>query len=142
HAFVPRGPGPAAESRRRGVTLYQPDRRTPVYPESVGQGAASLLPGQDRPAVLWTIDLDADGMPCRDPSLRRATVRSRAALSYPEVQAAVDAGSAEEPLLLLRRVGLLRQQREADRGGVSLQLATQKVVIADGHANLEFDAAL
>ena len=40
-----------AEARRRGQTLYSPDRRTPLHPPVLSEGAASLLPGQLRPAV-------------------------------------------------------------------------------------------
>ena len=32
-------------------------------PTALGEGAASLLPDEDRPALLWTIDLDASGEP-------------------------------------------------------------------------------
>ena len=62
-AFVRLGGALDAEARRRGQTLYSPDRRTPLHPPVLSEGAASLLPGQLRPAVLWTIDLDADGEP-------------------------------------------------------------------------------
>ena len=71
-----------AEARRRGQTLYSPDRRTPLHPPVLSEGAASLLPDSCAPAVLWTIDLDADGEPVRV-ELRRARVRSRAQLDYP-----------------------------------------------------------
>jgi exoribonuclease R len=142
-AFVTPGGPLDAESRRRGVTLYQPDRRTPLYPEALGQGAASLLPSEDRQALLWTITLDRDGMPMGDPAMRRATVRSRAAMSYPEVQAEIGrAHGGDDPLQLLGEIGRLREQREIDRGGVSLRLPTQRVVISDGHADLAYDAPL
>jgi exoribonuclease R len=40
------------ESFVRGVTLYLPDGRAPMLPDRLGEGAASLLPNQDRPALL------------------------------------------------------------------------------------------
>ena len=92
------------EARRRGQTLYSPDRRTPLHPPVLSEGAASLLADQLRPAVLWTIDLDADGEPVRV-DLRRARVRSRAQLDYPAVQAQADAGTLPEPLALLPEIG-------------------------------------
>ena len=50
-AFVlPEGPVDA-EARRRGQTLYAPDRRTPLHPEVLSEGAASLLPGEVRAAA-------------------------------------------------------------------------------------------
>jgi exoribonuclease R len=132
--FVAPGGVLDAESRRRGATLYSPDTRTPLYPPVLGEGAASLLPGQDRPAVLWTFDLDAAALPV-SVHVERATVRSRVQLDYAGVQHSIDAGTAEEPLLLLREIGSLRQQRERDRGGVSLRTPAQEVVAdGDGYA--------
>ena len=36
------------------MTLYAPDRRIPLHPPVLSEGAASLLPDQVRPALLWT----------------------------------------------------------------------------------------
>jgi exoribonuclease R len=75
--------------------------------------------------------------------LERATVRSRAALDYPSVQASLDRGDADDALLLLREIGMLRRDLEAKRGGVSLDLPSQEVVpIGDGSYRLEYDAPL
>ncbi|HEV2889607.1 MAG TPA: RNB domain-containing ribonuclease [Frankiaceae bacterium] len=133
-AFVRAGGALDAESRARGVTLYSPDRRTPLYPPSLSEGRASLLPGADVPALLWTVDLDAAGEP-ETVRVHRATVRSRATLSYEGVQRSLDDGTADEPLRLLREIGTLREERERDRGGVSLGTPDQEVVpVAGGYA--------
>jgi exoribonuclease R len=139
-AFV--GPGGAldAAARERGVTVYMPDRRSPLHPDALGEVAASLLPGADRPALLWTVDLDADGRE-RSVALERALVRSRRALSYAEAQSAIEAG-ADEGLAALRDLGRLRIAREAERGGVSLPMPSQEVVAdGDGYA-LRYEAPL
>jgi exoribonuclease R len=131
-AFVRMGSAVDAEARRRGQTLYSPDRRTPLHPPALSEGAASLLPEQLRPAVLWTIDLDADGEPVRV-DLRRARVRSRAQLDYPSVQAQADAGTLPEPLALLPVIGDLLQRRAAERGAIELGTPDQEVeATADG----------
>ena len=49
------------ESQERGLTMYSPDSRSPLHPVELSEGAASLLPGVERQALLWTIDLDAEG---------------------------------------------------------------------------------
>ena len=127
-----------AEARRRGQTLYSPDRRTPLHPPVLSEGAASLLPDQLRPAALWTIDLDADGEPVRV-DLRRARVRSRAQLDYPAVQAQADAGRLPEPLALLPTIGSLLQERAAERGAIELGTPDQEVVATpDGGWTLAF----
>ncbi len=114
------------EARRRGQTLYSPDRRTPLHPPVLSEGAASLLPGELRAAALWTIDLDADGEPVRV-DLRRARVRSRAQLDYPAVQLQADAGTLPEPLALLPVLGELLQRQAAERGAVELGTPDQAV---------------
>jgi exoribonuclease R len=139
-AFVAPGGALDRESFARGVTLYLPDGRAPMVPNQLGEGAASLLPDDDRPALLWTIDLDETGA-STSARLERATVRSRAKLDYGSVQAALDAGRADEPLVLLREIGTLRLALEAARGGISLDLPSQEVEpTADGGFALEYGA--
>lgn len=127
-----------AEVWRRGVTYYLPDARAPLHPAALGEGAASLLPGEDRAAVLWTIDLDRDGQ-AGAVRVERAIVRSRAQLTYVGVQAAVDGHRADGTEALLAEVGRLRQAIEAERGGVSLDLPTQRVVRTDAGYGLEYE---
>lgn len=125
-AFVAPGGALDAEVRRRGVTVYGPDARTPLHPKILSEGAASLLPGEDRPAVLWTVTLNARGI-ITGADLERALVRSRERLTYAEVQSGLDAGTASESLQLLADVGRLRQSLEVARGGVSLEVPEQEV---------------
>ncbi|HVY09860.1 MAG TPA: RNB domain-containing ribonuclease [Mycobacteriales bacterium] len=109
------------EAQLRGETLYLPDGRVPLHPPTLSEGAASLLPGQDRPAVLWRIELDRDGEPTQV-DVQRAVVRSRAQLDYAGLQHA-----GGEPFGLLERFGRLRQERERSRGAVSLPELEQQV---------------
>ena len=141
-AFVAAGSALDRESFSRGVTLYLPDGRAPMLPDLLGEGAVSLLPEQERAAVVWTIDLDATGATA-SARLERATVRSRAKLDYPGVQTALDGARADEPLQLLREIGILRLALEAARGGISLQLPSQEVKPVDGGGfELEYAAPL
>jgi exoribonuclease R len=140
-AFVRPGGAIDAEAHRRGETLYSPDTRTPLHPPSLSEGAASLLPGQVRPALLWTLDLDADGAQ-QAVAVRRALVRSVDRLDYAQVQEAVDNGRADQRLVLLAEVGALRKALEVARGGVSLPLADQEVVGDGDSFRLEYRVAL
>ncbi|GIG28191.1 ribonuclease catalytic domain-containing protein [Cellulomonas marina] len=141
-AFVRPGSALDEETRARGLTAYGPDGRVPLHPRVLSEGAASLLPGEDRPAVLWSIDLDVDGG-LTEALVEPVLVRSRARLSYDEAQAALDAGTADDLLLALRRVGMLRQEQERARGGVSLDVPEQEVVVGDDGAwHLRFRAPL
>ncbi|MEO5874079.1 MAG: RNB domain-containing ribonuclease [Streptosporangiaceae bacterium] len=130
-AFVRPGGAVDAESQQRGVTLYLPDEKSPLHPPELSEGAASLLPGVDRPAVVWRIDLDGTGRTLAV-DLRRALVQSRERLDY----ATVSAGDPR--IALLEEIGTVLIEQEAARGGVSLPLPEQDVLHdADGW-RLEF----
>lgn len=142
-AFVRPGGVIDAEAHLRGETLYSPDDRTPLYPAELSEGAASLLPDQVRPSVLWSFALDRRGEPVST-HVRRAHVRSRQRLDYVGVQAILDADQdVPEQLGLLREIGRLRQDRERERGGVSLDVPEQEVTATPGGGwRLEFRATL
>jgi exoribonuclease R len=125
-AFVAPGDPIDIEANRRGQTLYGADSKIPLHPKALSEGAASLLPGQERPALLWTLDLDARGELLAT-DVRRARVASRERLDYPSVQARLDGGDDDPRLALLRGIGTLRRQREIERGGVSLALPAQEL---------------
>ncbi|MEW5927597.1 MAG: RNB domain-containing ribonuclease [Gemmatimonadota bacterium] len=131
------------EAWLRGVTFYAPDLRVPLYPPVLGQQAASLLPDGVRPAVVFTVELDARAVPV-SVRVERARVRSRAQLTYAQAQEHVEAGGAgsAEPwsgsLLLLREFGEARRAREAERGGVSLPAVDQHVQ-ADAATRLGYE---
>jgi exoribonuclease R len=125
-AFVTAADPIDVEARNRGVTLYAPDQRTPLHPLVLSEGAASLLPGQDRPALLWTLRLDQRAA-VRAAEVRRARVRSREQLSYDQAQAEVESGRPRQTLALLAELGPLREECERERGGVSLNLPEQEV---------------
>lgn len=129
------------EAWKRVETLYLPDGRVPLHPPALSEHAASLLPGEDRPALLWILDLDDTGA-LVGTDVRRATVRSRRRFDYTEAQRLLDTGTAEEPLVLLREIGLLRERAERDRGGVSLPIPEQEIVQDGDSWALEFRAPL
>jgi len=116
--FVDPGGAVDREAHARGVTLYLPDGRAPLHPTALSEGSASLLPGVDRPAVVWTMDVHADGTDGTDGDVHveRAIVRSREQRDYETV---VDP--------LLQEVGEALEAAEAARGGVSLDLPAQEV---------------
>ncbi|MFJ5142632.1 RNB domain-containing ribonuclease [Streptomyces sp. NPDC088707] len=140
-AFVTPGSALDAEAHRRVLTLYFPDGKAPLHPAVLSEGAASLLPGEPRPALLWRIDLDAEGRRVAT-DVRRALVRSRAKLDYATVQKQIDTGTAEEPVALLRDIGRLREALEAERGGISLNVPEQEIVEQDHTYSLAYRAPL
>ena len=138
------------EARRRGQTVYAPDRKAPLHPPVLSEGAASLLEGQVRPAFVWRFDLDADG-DVVTAVVVRAMVRSRRRLDYGQVQAAADdvgEGSADPrddlagQAVLLREIGVRRMALEAARGGSNLPLPAQEVTALDGRYTLSLRPAV
>ena len=70
-------PATRSTSRRTGAArrCTAPTSKVPLHPTVLSEGAASLLPDQVRPALLWTINVDDDGEGT-DVEVERARVRS------------------------------------------------------------------
>src|SRR4051812_40712632 len=132
-AFVARGGALDRDTHARGVTVYAPDEKAPLHPPVLSEGAASLLPNLWRPAVLWTLDLDATGALVAT-DVRRAEVKSVAQHTYEDVPAAVAA--------LLKEVGERRLAIERERGGVRLAVPEQEVVRQDGSWTVRYRVPL
>lgn len=125
-------------TRERGQTVYCPDERVPLHPPVLSEAAASLLPGEVRPAFVWDLRLDGAGVLTAS-EVHRALVRSTQRLDYAGVQRGVDDGSGDPMLLLLKEVGERRIAQEKARGGANLPMPEQEVAQRpDGGFTLEF----
>ena len=97
-------PGSALDrdARKRGNSVYFPDRVVPMLPEALSNGWCSLRPAEERGCLFVEMRVGADG---RKLSHRfgRGLMRSAARLTYTQVQALHDheagAGMAEPPLV-------------------------------------------
>ncbi|KXX58103.1 RNB domain-containing ribonuclease [Rhodococcus sp. LB1] len=115
------------ETRKRGQTFYLPDGKVPLHPKELSEGSASLLPDEDRPAVVWRIELDESARPLSC-TVSRATVRSVARLDYAGVQADSEAGRLHPSIASLPEFGRLRTAAAVARGAIELRLPEQEVV--------------
>jgi exoribonuclease R len=134
-AFVTPGGALDAEAHRRVVTRYLPDGNAPLHPRVLSEGAASLLPGVDRLAVVWSFALDRSG----ESSLvgvERALVRSRERFAY------ATAPPTDERIRLLAEIGALLQARERARGAINLPIPEQEIVVRDGGYALAYRGPL
>ena len=122
-AFVTPGGALDAAATERALTVYAPDRNVPLHPPALSEGAASLLPGDWRPAVVWTLELDGAGE-LVETHVVRADVRSVAQHTYEDVP--------PELAPLLAEVGERRLRLERERGGVRLAVPEQEVVEHEG----------
>src|SRR4051794_35910257 len=109
--FVDDGDPLDAEAWRRGETLYLPDGRAPLYPPVLSERAASLLPDGPRPAVVFAVRVDPEGLVRLD-GAERAVIRSGAKLAYETVtDADLPPGFAE----LATRIQAAEERRGASR---------------------------
>ncbi|MCG7442650.1 RNB domain-containing ribonuclease [Dermabacter vaginalis] len=125
------------ETRKRGLTLYLPDRRIPLHPVVLSEDEASLLPHKDTPAFVWDFTLDERAR-VTNVDLTRALVRNRQKLAYTEVQHALEKGEAGEVMQLLVEVGEKRAALEIERGGASLSSPEQEVVTDEDTVHLQW----
>ncbi len=84
-SFVRDGDPLDVEAWKRGTSIYLPGEKVPLYPMTVSEGAASLLPDVDRPAIIFSVRIDGAGISTLD-SVERALIRSRAKFGYANVQ--------------------------------------------------------
>lgn len=128
--FVADGDSVDAEAWIRGETIYMPDERVSLYPPVLSEGAASLLPDADKPAIVFIVRIVPDGAATLD-GAERAIVRSRAKLGYATVRREDLPAGFEE---LSRRIAAA----EAARGASRVDPPQQEVVEANASFHLEF----
>jgi ribonuclease R len=123
------------EARRRGNSVYFPDRVVPMLPEELSNGWCSLKPKEDRPCMAVHMWLDAEGNRQRF-KFERALMRSAARLTYNQVQRALDGNPDDTTGMLLEPVlrplqgawkALFKERQR--RGTMELELAERQVVI-------------
>jgi ribonuclease R len=85
------------EARKRGNSVYFPDRVVPMLPEVLSADVCSLRSGEDRAAMACHIKIDAEGR-VTDWRFTRALVRIHEVIAYEEAQARMDEDRAEEHL--------------------------------------------
>ncbi|HLZ78281.1 MAG TPA: VacB/RNase II family 3'-5' exoribonuclease, partial [Sphingomonas sp.] len=84
------------EARRRGNSVYFPDRVVPMLPEILSAEVCSLGEGADRAAMACHLTVDKAGAVTAF-RFSRAVVRIAAVIAYEDAQAAID-GSVGHPL--------------------------------------------
>jgi ribonuclease R len=125
------------EARQRGNSVYFPDRVLPMLPEVLSNDLCSLRPDAERACVAVRIWLDAQGSKVRHEFLR-GVMRSRARLTYAQVQAAADGrpdaltAPLREPVIrpLYGAYGALLEARRR-RGTLDLDLPETMIRLDD-----------
>jgi ribonuclease R len=92
--YVRSGSALDKEARKRGNSVYFPDRVVPMLPETLSAEICSLKEGEDRAALACHLQVSRDGQ-LKSWRFSRARVRIAANIAYEDAQAAID-GVAEE----------------------------------------------
>jgi ribonuclease R len=83
------------EARKRGNSVYFPDRVVPMLPERLSAHVCSLVEGEDRAALACHLQVTKDGQ-LKSWRFTRARVRIAANIAYEDAQAAIDATAGQE----------------------------------------------
>src|SRR5881392_39587 len=129
------------EARRRGNSVYLPDRVIPMLPERLSNGVCSLNPGVDRLTHSVFIHFDKHGV-VKSARFGRSVIRSAHRLTYKQAYAILTAAPGDqlgERLHLAWELAALLRQRRFEHGALDLDFPEVKVwVDKDGHpAKLE-----
>jgi ribonuclease R len=83
------------EARKRGNSVYFPDRVVPMLPETLSAEICSLKEGEDRAALVCHLQVSREGQ-LKSWRFSRARVRIAANIAYEEAQAAINSTLGQE----------------------------------------------
>ena len=137
-AFVRPGDAVDAEALARSTTHYLPDQKLTMLPPSLGEAAASLLPGEDRPALSFFLEVDPEGALVGGGPVR-SIVRAAARLGYDEADAVLASGEGPWAALLRAwaEAAARLEARRAAAGAVRLLAPEVDLRVRDGAVVLE-----
>ena len=116
------------EARRRGTSVYFPDRVVPMLPEVLSADVCSLREGEDRAAMACHLRISAEGR-VTEWRFSRAIVRIAEVIPYEQAQARIDEGTAGENLKNLWAAWKALASARADRDPLDLDLPERRVVL-------------
>ncbi len=132
------------EAYARATSVYLPGQVLPMLPEHLSNGVCSLVPDEDRLTLSALIEINIDG-DILDVKLTPSVIRSKARLTYDEVQAYSEAVATlpeqaralEGDLHLLLKITSRLRQRRLREGALDFKMREVKVDVGkDGHLEL------
>ena len=129
------------EAYRRGTSVYLCDRVVPMLPESLSNGACSLVPGEDRLAFSVFLTFDGEGRQVKR-SFAKSVIRSKARFTYAEVMDVISGGGASvgrRERKTIREIAAIAQKLRAERfaaGGLDIEVPEAELIL-DGAGRLK-----
>ena len=118
----------------RGTTIYLPSGKFPMLPPVISEDKASLIAGEDRPALSFFVRIDEAG-DLHPERITRSIIRVTHRLTYDEADAALGEGSTAAYRPALQRLAELAQKRREQRiaqGAIIIDGDEIKVKVTDG----------
>jgi ribonuclease R len=128
-AYVEPGSALDREARRRGNSVYLPDRVIPMLPERLSNGVCSLKPGVDRLTRSAFIDFDKHGA-VKSARFARSVIRSVHRLTYKQAYGILTAPPTDqlgERLHLAWELAALLRRKRFEHGALDLDFPEVKV---------------
>src|SRR6266700_3708217 len=117
------------EARRRGNSVYLPDRVIPMLPERLSNGVCSLTPGVDRLTHSVFIHFDKNGVAKRA-RFARSVIRSAHRLTYKQAYAILKSAPRDpvgEQLHVAWELASLLRRKRFEHGSLDLDFPDVKV---------------
>ncbi len=136
--FAPPGSELDVEARKRGTSVYLPQRVLPMFPEVLSNGLASLQEGKNRYVKSAHIEYTAEGQKV-SARFANGVIRNRKRLTYEQAMAMLDdpdghKGKVDDEvltmLLRMRDLAMVLRKRRRKKGSLELHMP---------EAELEYD---
>ena len=135
-AYVEPGSPLDREARRRGNSVYLPDRVIPMLPERLSNGVCSLNPGVDRFTHSVFIHFDKHGT-AKSARFAQSIIRSAHRLTYKQAYAILTVAPSDqlgERIHVAWELAALLRQKRFEHGALDLDFPEVKVWIdKEGH---------
>jgi len=116
------------EARKRGNSVYFPDRVVPMLPEVHSADVCSLRQDEDRAAMVCHLAIDSEGH-VASWRFTRALVRIAGNIAYEDAQARIDSGEADEHLQNLWACWKVLAEARHRRDPLELDMPERRVVL-------------
>jgi ribonuclease R len=130
-AYIDPGSALDREARRRGNSVYLPDRVIPMLPERLSNGVCSLNPGVDRLTHSAFVHLDRSGT-VKSARFSRTVIRSAHRLTYKQAFAILSSPPHDdlgEQLHLAWELAALLRKKRFEQGALDLDFPEVKVCL-------------
>lgn len=140
-AYVRPGGALDREARRRGNSVYLPDRVIPMLPERLSNGVCSLNPEVDRLTFSVFLEFDATGR-VRHTRFARTVIRSAKRFTYKQAYALLQSAPSDQVgqrLHMAWTLAALLRKKRFQHGALDLDMPEVKVIVDEAGKPVRFE---